>query len=126
MAIFTPVDRWPRLREKDIRGVALTHSSEEPSPSPASSPGGRERLKGGKLQLGSGSETHQWPPCWPVVGTGRSHWGFQLDTEESRLACMWTRMPECRVGRPKSKENMSSKPFITDRRSTSSLPEVAI
>lgn len=50
----------------------------------------------------------------------------QLDLEEFCLACMLTCMPECKTGWPKSMENMSPKPFITDSRFTSSLLEAVI
>lgn len=65
------------ITERDIRGVAPTHSSVEPSTSPSSSPGagnGSNR----KPQQASGSETHQWPPRWPGVGPGLSHRGSQV------------------------------------------------
>lgn len=65
------------ITEKDIRGVALTQSSEEPAPSPALSPGAGNDSKG-KIQRASGSETHQWPPCWPGVDTGRSRRGSRV------------------------------------------------
>ena len=50
----------------------------------------------------------------------------RLDLEEFRLARMSARMAACRTGRPRSNENTSSKPFITECRFTSLLPEVVI
>lgn len=65
------------ITERDIRRVALTHSSEEPSPlSCIIPPGAGDASKGGGWRLGGFSKTlARKHTSGPGAGTGRSHWG---------------------------------------------------